>query len=85
MLNDDTLVMKYIIKGRKHVEKYNWDNTSIQTIDIIKNRLPQTPYPRTMFENVQPDKLNDFVLRFVMEKDTKEDRKALEGLVTSMS
>ena len=39
MLNNDKLVMKYITRGRKHLEKYNWDDASIQTIDVIKNIL----------------------------------------------
>jgi len=75
--------LRFRSNGRKFLEEGS--DVRAEIADIIQNRLPQIPYPRTMFENVQPDKLNDFVLRFVMEQDTKEDRKALEGLITSMS
>lgn len=75
--------LRFRTNGRKFLEEGS--DLRAEVADIIKNRLPQIKYPPAMFENIQPDKLNDFVLRFVMEKDTKEDRKALEGLVTSMS
>ena len=39
ILNNDELVMKYITRGRKHVEKYTWDKTAFQTSNIIKNLL----------------------------------------------
>jgi hypothetical protein len=75
--------LRFRSNGRKFLEESS--DLRVEIVDIVQDRLPQIPYPPTMFENIQPDKLNDFVLRFVMEKDTKEDRKALEGLVTSMN
>ena len=54
-------------------------------VDIICEKLPKTDYPKTMFDTVQPDKLNDFVYRFLSEEQTNRDLEALQGLVTSMS
>ena len=53
--------------------------------DLIKNRLPQIPYPPAMFSDQRDDNLNDFVYRFLTEEQTNEDIKALKGLTTSMS
>jgi len=56
-----------------------------QMEDLIQNRLPQIPYPPAMFDTQRDDCLNDFVLRFLVEENTKEDMEALQGLITSMS
>ena len=53
--------------------------------DLITNQLPQIPYPPAMFDTIQPDNLNDFVLRFLCEEQTSEDHEALKGLITSMA
>ena len=57
----------------------------IEVEDLIKNILPQIPYPPAMFKTVQPDRLNDYVLRFLYEKQTSKDIEALKGLITSMN
>jgi hypothetical protein len=53
--------------------------------DLIQNTLPQIDYPPAMFSDVRPDKLNDFVYRFLNEEQKDEDIEALKGLITSMS
>jgi hypothetical protein len=53
--------------------------------DLIQNTLPQIDYPPAMFSDVRPDKLNDFVFRFLNEEQKDEDIEALKGLITSMS
>lgn len=50
----------------------------------ITNLIPRVDYPVAMFAVVQPDKLNDYVLRFLNEKQSVEDISALHGLVISM-
>jgi hypothetical protein len=57
----------------------------IEAEDVIKNRLPQIDYPPAMFGEPRSDKFNDYVLRFLLEEQTKEDIEALKGLITSMS
>jgi hypothetical protein len=53
--------------------------------DLIQNTLPQIDYPPAMFGEPRPDKFNDYVLRFLLEEQTKEDIEALKGLITSMT
>ena len=53
--------------------------------DLINDKLPKIDYPPAMFDTIQPDKLNDFVLRFLCEEQTSKDHEALKGLITSMS
>jgi len=51
----------------------------------IMDLLPRIQYPPAMFDTVQPDLLNDYVLRFLDEEQTIDDMTALQGLVISMT
>ena len=53
--------------------------------NIVKNKIPPTDYPKTMFENVQKDNLNDYVFRFLSKEETDDYLAAIKGLVTSIS
>lgn len=57
----------------------------LDLVDVLKNKMPQIDYPKTMFDTRQPDKLNDYVYRFLANEATKKDFGALKGLTTSMS
>lgn len=51
--------------------------------EIVNDKIPKTPYPRTMFATVQNDSLNDYVYRFLSKKQTDGDLEAIKGLITS--
>ena len=53
--------------------------------DAVRNKIPLIDYPKTMFATKQPDKLNDYVYRFLANEATEQDFGALKGLTTSMS
>ena len=50
--------------------------------NAIVNAIPKVPYPPKMFAKLKDDRLNDYVLRFLMQTASVEDFKALEGLTT---
>lgn len=52
--------------------------------NIVKNQIPPTDYPKTMFGSVQNDNLNDYVFRFLSKEETEDDLAAIKGLVTSI-
>jgi hypothetical protein len=52
--------------------------------ESIIDLMPQIHYPPTMFAEVQPDRLNDYVLRFLREEQTADDLAALQGLVIAV-
>jgi len=51
----------------------------------IVETIPKVNYPKKMFAVPMKDRLNDYVLRFLMQTASVEDFKALEGLTTSMA
>lgn len=53
--------------------------------DAVRNKIPKIDYPKAMFATRQPDKLNDYVYRFLAKEATEQDFGALKGLTTSMS
>jgi len=52
--------------------------------DLVKNKIPRTPYPRAMFADVQEDSLNDYVYRFLSKEQTEDDKNAIQSLITSI-
>lgn len=86
-------VIKYLLCGilfslrlRKHHRDFLEPNQELynRMKEAITNFIPQTPYPPTMFAAVQPDMLNDYVLRFLNEEQTDDDMSALKGLVVAV-
>ena len=87
-------VIKYLLSGilfslrlRKHHHDFLEPDSELYTLmrTAVSDLMPQIPYPPTMFETVQQDRLNDYVLRFMDEQQTVDDLAALQGLVISMS
>ena len=52
--------------------------------DLVKNKIPRTPYPKSMFDTFQKDSLNDYVYRFLSKKQTEDDKNAIQSLITSI-
>jgi len=83
-------VIKYLLFGilfSLRLREHNHDFLSIDSrlckgiVKVIKKQTPQIPYPRTIMKYQLPGTLNDYVLRFVKDIQTKKDLKALHGLV----
>ena len=83
-------VIKYLLFGilfSIRLREHNHDFLSIDSplyngiVEVIKEQTPQIPYPVAMMAEQLPGKLNDYVLRFVNDVQTKEDLEALQGLV----
>jgi hypothetical protein len=83
-------VIKYLLFGilfSIRLREHNHDFLSIDSslfkdvIKVIKKQTPQIPFPPAMMAYQLPGTLNDYVLRFVKDIQTKKDIKALEGLV----
>ncbi len=86
-------VIKYLLCGilfslrmRKHHHDFLMPETELYELMrlTICDLMPQIPYPPTMFDTVQPDRLNDYVLRFLDERQTVDDLSALQGLVIAV-
>ena len=54
------------------------------TEDLVKDKIPRTSYPKSMFATVQNDSLNDYVYRFLSKEQTDGDLEAIKGLITSI-
>ena len=88
-----TNVIKYLLCGilfslrlREHHRDFLEPNQELynKMLEAITNLMPRINYPVAMFATVQPDKLNDYVLRFLNEEQTAEDMSALKGLVIAV-
>ena len=86
-------VIKYLLCGilfslrlRAHHRDFLEPNQLLydKMLEAITNLMPRINYPVAMFANVQPDMLNDYVLRFLNEEQTAEDMNALQGLVIAV-
>ncbi len=83
-------IIKYLLFGilfSLRLREHNHDFLTIDSplykcvVKVITKHTPQIPYPKAMMKEQLPGKLNDYVLRFVNDVQTKKDRKALHGLV----
>jgi len=86
--------IKYLLCGilfslrfrKKHKDFLKHDSGLYDKMSsVITGFIPPIDYPRYMFAVPKPDKLNDYVSRFLNEEQTKEDIDALQGLVTSLN
>jgi len=50
-------------------------------LEVISEMTWQIDYPKAMFQTQQPDKLNDYVIRFLNDTQTEQDLGVLKGLV----
>ncbi len=75
--------LRFRTNGRQFLDEGSSLRDKVE--ELINDKLPRIDYPPAMFDTIQPDKLNDFVLRFLCEKQTSKDHEALKGLITSMS
>jgi hypothetical protein len=73
----------FSIRFRKKQPNFLGKETSLynRMVEVVDEMTPRLDYPKTMFETRQPDKLNDFVLRFLNDTQTKQDLGVLKGLV----
>ena len=55
-----------------------------QMVSAAKSLIPMVKYPPAMFAVPQPDKLNDYVLRFLNEEQSDQDLSALKGLILTV-
>jgi len=83
-------VIKYLLFGilfslrlREHNHDFLAKGSALYkcVVKVITKRTPQIPYPPAMMAEQLPGRLNDYVLRFVNDVQTKKDIKALQGLV----
>jgi hypothetical protein len=88
--NDVENLIKYIlstilfsIRFRKKQPSFLGKDTKLhgKMVEVITEMTWQIEYPKTMFQTRQPDKLNDYVLRFLNDEQTEKDLGVLKGLV----
>jgi len=87
-------VIKYLLCGilfSLRLRRHHGDFLAVSSVlynrmyTAINDFMPRIDYPPTMFETAPPDKLNDYVLRFLDEEQTNEDMTALQGLVIALN
>jgi len=73
----------FSIRFRKKQPQFLTKGTLLHAkmLEVISEQVWQIDYPKTMFKVQQPDKLNDYVIRFLNDTQTEQDLGVLKGLV----